>query len=213
MKILNLYAGIGGNRKLWGDDYEVTAVEYDAGIAEIYGDLFPNDTLVVGDAHQFLLEHHHDYDFIWSSPPCQTHSSFRYNIDVKLRGSEEKYADMTLYEEILFLQYHAAPDTLWLVENVVPYYKPLIEAQKINRHLYWANFHIPPLTKHVDNLRSMNKISDLEQMYGYDLSAYSLPNKRQILRNVVKPETGLEILRIVEGVKNGEPVVPAGQLF
>ena len=27
MKILNLYAGIGGNRKLWGDEHEVVAVE------------------------------------------------------------------------------------------------------------------------------------------------------------------------------------------
>jgi DNA (cytosine-5)-methyltransferase 1 len=27
MRILNLYAGIGGNRKLWGDDHEITAVE------------------------------------------------------------------------------------------------------------------------------------------------------------------------------------------
>lgn len=27
MKILNLYAGIGGNRKLWPDDHEITAVE------------------------------------------------------------------------------------------------------------------------------------------------------------------------------------------
>ena len=27
MKILNLYAGIGGNRKLWGDEHEITAVE------------------------------------------------------------------------------------------------------------------------------------------------------------------------------------------
>jgi hypothetical protein len=27
MKILNLYAGIGGNRKLWGDEHEIVAVE------------------------------------------------------------------------------------------------------------------------------------------------------------------------------------------
>ena len=27
MKILNLYCGIGGNRRLWGNDHEVTAVE------------------------------------------------------------------------------------------------------------------------------------------------------------------------------------------
>jgi len=25
MKILNLYAGIGGNRKLWGNDHEITS--------------------------------------------------------------------------------------------------------------------------------------------------------------------------------------------
>ena len=87
MKILNLYAGIGGNRKLWGDEHDITAVEYDEGIAKVYADLFPSDTLIVDDAHQYLLENHKKFDFIWSSPPCQTHSSFRYNIDVRLRVS------------------------------------------------------------------------------------------------------------------------------
>ena len=42
MEILNLYAGIGGNRKLWGDDHEITAVEYKQEIADIYKDFFPN---------------------------------------------------------------------------------------------------------------------------------------------------------------------------
>jgi DNA (cytosine-5)-methyltransferase 1 len=49
MKILNLYAGIGGNRRRW-DGHEVTAVEYDPAIAEVYKALYPNDTVVVGDA-------------------------------------------------------------------------------------------------------------------------------------------------------------------
>lgn len=200
MKILNLYAGIGGNRKLWGDTHEVTAVEYDADIAAVYADLFPEDTMVVGDAHDYLLEHHKEFDFIWSSPPCQTHSSFRYNIDVKLRGSEEKYPDMTLYEEILFLKYHS--ESLWLIENVVPYYPPMLDPIKRNRHLYWANFDIPELPKVVENLRSKNKISDMEELHGYDLSAYKLPNKRQILRNCVAPDTGLQLLRVVEDEYN-----------
>src|SRR3990167_2123115 len=74
MKILNLYANIGGNRKLWGNDHEITAVEIDPKIAAVYQKLWPNDKVIVGDAHQFLVDHFHEYDFIWSSPPCPTHS-------------------------------------------------------------------------------------------------------------------------------------------
>ena len=65
MKILNLYAGIGGNRKLWGDQHKITAVEYDKDIAAIYKDFFPNDEVLVEDAHEYLLNHYKDYDFIW----------------------------------------------------------------------------------------------------------------------------------------------------
>lgn len=54
MKILNLYAGIGGNRKLWGSRHQVTAVEKNEEIASIYKDMFPCDQVVVGDAHEYL---------------------------------------------------------------------------------------------------------------------------------------------------------------
>ena len=83
MEILNLYAGIGGNRKLWGNEHEITAVEYDENIAAIYKDFFPNDKVLVEDAHDYLLTHYEEYDFIWSSPPCPTHSQIRYNIGFK----------------------------------------------------------------------------------------------------------------------------------
>lgn len=46
MKILNLFAGIGGNRLLWNDvlpDIDVTAVEFDPAIAEVYKFRFPAD--------------------------------------------------------------------------------------------------------------------------------------------------------------------------
>lgn len=74
MKILNLYANIGGNRKLWGNEHEIIAVEIDPSIASIYETLWPNDKVIVGDAHQYLLDHFSEFDFIWSSPPCPTHS-------------------------------------------------------------------------------------------------------------------------------------------
>lgn len=193
MKILNLYCGIGGNRKLWGDEHEITGVEYDPKIAAIYADLFPDDELVVGDAHEYLRKHHEEFDFIWSSPPCQTHSSFRFNIGVRYRGVEPKFPDMSLYEEIVFLQYHARPETKWLVENVVPYYEPLLPATKIGRHLYWSNFELPEVPDLVDNIRG-SQIPQLQELHGYDLSKYSLPNKRQVLRNVVSPEVGKAIL-------------------
>jgi DNA (cytosine-5)-methyltransferase 1 len=199
LKILNLYAGIGGNRRLWGDEHEVTAVEYDPDIAKVYADLYPKDNLVIGDAHEYLRLHHKEFDFIWSSPPCQTHSSFRYNIGVKFRGVEEKYPDMTLYEEIIFLMYHSK--TLWLVENVNPYYGQLLPAKKINRHLYWSNFELTEQEAHVENLRTV-QIPELEKIHGVDLSSYKLPNKRQVLRNCVLAQTGLGLLKDAEVAYN-----------
>ena len=198
MKILNLYAGIGGNRRLWGGAHQVTAVEYDPAIAAIYKDFFPEDEVIVGDAHEYLLENHKNFDFIWSSPPCQTHSSFRHNINVRFRGTKPAYPDMKLYQEIIFLQHNS--EALWLVENVIPYYEPLIAGKKINRHLYWSNFEIPNLPKVNEKIRS-NQIPGLQELHGFDLSKYKLSNKRQILRNCVYPETGLEILKIVERIK------------
>ena len=65
MKILNLYAGIGGNRKLWGDDHDITAVEINPKIAECYQKLFPNDTVIVGDAHEYLRQHFREFEFLY----------------------------------------------------------------------------------------------------------------------------------------------------
>ena len=78
MKILNLYSGIGGNRSLWGDEHDITAVEYQKNIAEEYSNKFPRDTVIVAGAHEYLLEHYKEFDFIWSSPPCPTHSRTNY---------------------------------------------------------------------------------------------------------------------------------------
>lgn len=193
MKILNLYAGIGGNRKLWGSEHEITSVEYDPQIAAVYSALFPNDTLVVGDAHEYLRKHYKEFDFIWSSPPCQTHGSFRKNIGVRFRGVEAKYPDITLYEEILFLQHHAVGK--WVVENVKPYYEPLVKPTAfMRRHMFWSNFPIPQMEGKPENLRTI-QIPDLEKLHGFNLSGFKLTNKRQVLRNCVSPELGLHVLK------------------
>ena len=160
MKILNLYAGIGGNRRLWGDDHEITAVELDPDIAKIYSDFFPNDKMVVGDAHQYLLEHFKGFDFIWSSPPWK-----------------------------------------WSVENVDPYYDPIEKPYfKLDRHCFWTNFFISNV-KFSKREKCHKKINGgTSIIFGFDLSKCKVPNKRQILRNLVNPELGLHILN--ESQKN-----------
>src|SRR3990167_9844360 len=124
MKILNLYAGIGGNRKLWGSNHEITAIEIDEEIAKIYQDYFPKDKVIIADAHEYLREHFEKFDFIWASPPCSSHSNVR---KITYQQNKPIYPDMKLYEEILFLQGYFKGK--WIVENVISWYNPLIKPQ------------------------------------------------------------------------------------
>jgi DNA (cytosine-5)-methyltransferase 1 len=197
MKILNLYAGIGGNRKLW-ENVEVTAVELNPEIAAIYKDFFPNDTVIVGDAHQYLLDHYKEFDFIWSSPPCPSHS--RTNTFLNKQGVI-RYPDMGLYQEIIFLKQWFKG--LWCVENVIPYYKPLIEPTVLlGRHLIWSNFSISKLNKKETLLFTPSKDNylKLQEYHMVDLSKYKkiYMGKNhcylQILRNCVHYSYGLHIL-------------------
>jgi DNA (cytosine-5)-methyltransferase 1 len=193
MKILNLYAGIGGNRKLWGDEHQITAVENEQYIADAYQALYPNDTVVVGDAHQYLLEHYSEFDFIWSSPPCPSHGQYRYNVGVRAKGYKPLMPDMKLYAEIIFLQHYY--NGKWAVENVKPYYTPLLSPTKVlQRHFLWSNFDIPTTEFIPSNIRSKNKLTDFED----DISNTNISNKRQALRNAVDPKLGLHIFNAAQ---------------
>ena len=192
MKILNLYSGLGGNRKLWGDNHLITAIEFDPEIATIYQNQYPNDEVIVRDAHEYLLANYKNFDFIWSSPPCPTHSSFRFNIQVRYRGTTAEYPDMRLYQEIIFLKHHFRGK--WVVENVKPYYQPLIDPTFVlQRHYFWSNFHVSNKEFQSDNIRNA-QIPDLQALHGIDLTNYKIPEKRKLLRNCVYPPVGLHIL-------------------
>lgn len=190
MKILNLYAGIGGNRKLW-EGHKVTAIEMDADIAGVYQELYPMDKVIVGDAHKYLERHYADFDFIWASPPCPSHGQLRHNLGVLAKGLNPIMPDMKLYAEIVFLQTYFKGK--WVVENVKPYYVPLIApAFELHRHLFWANFTAAPQRFAAAKIRSKNKISDFD---GHEVVVKSsIKNKRQVLRNRVDPELGSHVL-------------------
>ena len=194
MKILNLYSGIGGNRKLWGNKHRVTAVEYDPDIAKIYQDFFPNDTVIVDDAHKYLEEHFAEFDFIWSSPPCPTHS--RMNFLLKEKGTKMRFPNMKLYEEILFLQHFFKGK--YVVENVRSYYEPLIKPQALQSHFFWANFDIPDTglsRKKVRNDKGQTLAVKMEQQ-GFQIQNFYnyKKDKRTLLNNCIEPELGKHIL-------------------
>jgi DNA (cytosine-5)-methyltransferase 1 len=199
-KVLNLYACLGGNRYKW-TDCEVTAVELDPELARMYQERFPNDKVIVADAHQYLLEHFKEFDFIWSSPPCPSHSRVR--ISQKNRDNFiPLYPDLKLYEEILFLENYF--DGKYVVENVIPYYEPLLPAKKIGRHLYWCNFNLPNNIGQRKMFKNMIEVGDIKQLsefHDYDFTKYKGSQRLdKIARNLVDYEAGLTIFNTARGI-------------
>ncbi len=210
MKVLNLYACLGGNRYKWDEvakeaniDLEVTAVELDTEAARLYQERFPNDKVIVADAHQYLLENFKEFDFIWSSPPCPSHSRVR--ISQKSRETFEAiYPDLKLYEEVLFLENYF--EGKYCVENVIPYYEPLIPAQKRGRHLYWSNFIIPNNIdreegKGIVGSAKRGEIDLLCEFHCYDFRKYKGEQRvDKMARNLVDYEAEKTIFETALGI-------------
>lgn len=195
MKILNLFAGLGGNRKFWDDvarekgvSIEVTAVEFDPEIAKAYAKRYPNDNVIVGDAWDYAAKNYLDFDFIWASPPCQSHS--RLNFCNNSRNEATRVLpDFRLYELISYLKPFCK--TAFVIENVVPYYEPLIKpTAEIGRHYFWANFDLFFLSNDKFRIIEKVKIGDFKDL---DLSEFNITNKRQAIRNEVDYEIGKKI--------------------
>ncbi|MFB6294208.1 MAG: DNA cytosine methyltransferase [Candidatus Nanohaloarchaea archaeon] len=205
MKILNGYAGIGGNRKNWdGQEHDIVAVEINCDIADVYRDHFPEDTVVETDAHEYIRKHHEEFDFIWASPPCQTHSQMHLlsaKDDAPQNADRQpEYPDMRLYQEIIFLRNFF--DGRWVVENVQPYYDPLIKPQRCGRHRIWANFPVPDMEVPRNFEFSSGDNADreaLEEWLGIKLEeniyVRDSHDPGQVLRNAVHPKIGEAILK------------------
>ncbi len=198
MRVLNLYAGLGGNRKLW-EDVEITAVEWDEKMAAEYHQLYPDDEVVITDAHEYLLHNYQDYDFIWSSPPCPTHSHT--NRFLHPQGVV-RYPDMKLYEEIILLKQWAK--NKWVIENVNSYYEPLIKPASIGRHYFWSNFRItqfriPDSGLSVINTRESTRRSKEEHLASLQKFHGIYIDNLQGLKNCVYPPLGNHILDCARG--------------
>jgi len=107
---------------------------------------------------------------------------------------------MGLYEEIIFLQTYFKGG--WVVENVKPYYKPLIPPTAVvGRHYFWSNFDIqvddvarPKNFINKQNLASQKELQDWLGIH-YEEKLYYNGNHDicQVLRNCVHPYIGKQI--------------------
>lgn len=214
IRILNSYACLGGNRFKWDEvanenniKIEVTAVELDPELARLYQERFPNDTVIVGDAHQHLLDNYQKYDVVFGSPPCPTHSRANFWGSKTVDSRKKVYPDMMLYQEILFLQHWF--DGLYCIENVIPYYEPLIPAQKRGRHLFWTNFDLPEVLskRKVQIGAGENEVRKLCGFHDYDFYKYKGTQRRdKIARNLVDYEAGRTILESAIGIIKSKDV-------
>ena len=213
IKICNAYACLGGNRYKWdevaeaaGIKIQVTAIELDPELARMYQERFPNDTVIVADAHQYLLDHYKEFDFIWSSPPCPSHSRVRFTQKNK-DFYKPIYPEMSLYQEIIFLENHF--EGKYVVENVIPYYEPLITAQQRGRHLYWCNFKLPNSidrgeSKGLVGGNTNDEVKKLCKLHDIDIDFLKSYKGEQrldkVIRNLVDFRVGASILETALGI-------------
>jgi DNA (cytosine-5)-methyltransferase 1 len=102
-----------------------------------------------------------------------------------------------LYEEIILLEHNFKGK--YVVENVIPYYEPLIPAKKRGRHLYWTNFNLPSNVgerKLPGTLTNMiDEVGVLCEFHDYNFRKYKGNQPlNKVARNLVDYEVGRTIL-------------------
>jgi DNA (cytosine-5)-methyltransferase 1 len=120
---------------------------------------------------------------------------------------------MKLYEEIIFLQTFFKGK--YCIENVIPYYEPLIPAQKRGRHLYWTNFVLPKVLSNrnspnmecqelgLNKNKKIGKTSFIQfcEFHDYDFTKYKgSQDKEKMARNLVDYEAGRTIFETAIGI-------------
>jgi DNA (cytosine-5)-methyltransferase 1 len=157
------------------------------------------DKVIVDDAHEYLAKNWRNFDFIWSSPPCQSHSKVRMMAS-KGGSYDSVMPNMKLWAEIIFLQNFTKNTNIkFVVENVKPYYEPFVKPSlKLGRHLFWTNFDIPIID--IKDGLTHNERGSSEKGY-FDLRDFKMKHRKdQIIRNCVDPNVGKYIFDIVNKI-------------
>jgi DNA (cytosine-5)-methyltransferase 1 len=111
---------------------------------------------------------------------------------------------MKLYEEIIFLDNFF--EGKYVVENVIPFYEPLIPSQKRGRHLYWTNFKLPQdVGERIEGKglisTGINEVAQLSKFHDYDFRKYKgTQTVQKMARNLVDYEVGKSIFETALGI-------------
>lgn len=151
-----------------------------------------------------MEKNYKEFDFIWASPPCTTHTRMRNNSWLK-----KVLPDLRLYSIIIFLDRFF--DGFWVVENVISHYKPIIRPTIIlDRHYFWSNFPLKEkkYNKPKGNFKNLPKevLCEYLQIEPSIIDLFKDKNwkthdgKRQILRNCVSPELGKDIFGSIKTI-------------
>ena len=106
---------------------------------------------------------------------------------------QPKYPNMSLYEEIILLMKYKHK-AKWVIENVRPYYEPLIKPQRIGRHCFWSNFNISNIDLPAEKI-NQSRIKEMADLKGVSINfIIKSESKLKIIRNCVSANLGLHIL-------------------
>ncbi|MCE7740456.1 MAG: DNA cytosine methyltransferase [Candidatus Heimdallarchaeota archaeon] len=184
-KVLDLFAGVGGTAKgiqtflqEKNIPFQYVAVENDPETIKAHLKLNPDSEIEFRDAYLTSIK---DYDFIWASPPCTSHSQLNMYMN-------RKQPDMRLWSLITRLQQQQIP---FIVENVEPYYRePIPHTLELGRHRFWSNkpiipFEVPKMPKDWGWMG----IPDWEKFHEINTRVTKFIKdplkRRQLLRNIV----------------------------
>ncbi len=164
LRILDLFCGVGGVARGFqkyllenGIEFEYYAVDINDAILLAHRILNPHSVTLKRDAYSFTDHELRSYDFIWASPPCESHSRLMW---IYNKNQPEKWEppDKKLWQLIERLYRLGIP---FVVENVRPYYRPPMRPTSyVCRHALWSNLSIPPFDYSRINIDFFEHIKD-----------------------------------------------------
>ncbi len=211
IKILDLFCGLGGVARGFQEyliekniKFEYYAVDIDFKILLTHKILNPKSITIKKDAYSLRDEELKEYDFIWASPPCETHSHLNfYNWN---NPKKFKPPDMRLYKLIKRLHILNIP---FIVENVKPYYKPPIKpCTKIGRHILWSNISLKPFKVNLPN-NFTNVKDDVKRLADYHELDITIAHKIKKILGISKTKAVLrDMVHWRIAYKIAEQVIP-----